>query len=296
MLRNWIVVQVVLATFFLLLFLTAQLLRIPMDPWFQGVAFIKEQGAEMVQSYLVDEYTARYHGPARRYWNLSDGGHFENMGGYELIRRRLRLIVIVDAEADPDYNFGGLADLIRKARIAFGAHIKFLDETEISDIMPDGYKHCFSALENLRRGKWVEEKLPVLKKEGKRQTIDPVDYQRHSLAHAAIDRVTYDCREKAETCLIYLKPTIIGDEPLDVLQYHVENPTFPQQATVDQFFDEAQWESYRALGEHIANHAFKAPKGENETVWWESLIDKVLQKQAEGIEGELRHEKQPDQR
>jgi len=243
-----------------------------------------------VQSYLLDEYTARYHGPARRYWNLSDGGHFENMGGYELIRRRLRLIVIVDAEADPDYNFGGLAELIRKARIDFGAHIKFLDESEISDLMPEGHKHCFSALENLRRGKWVEEKLPLLKQEGKRQTIDPVDYQRHSLAHAAIARVTYDCKEKAESCLIYLKPTIIGDEPLDVLQYHVENPTFPQQTTVDQFFDEAQWESYRALGEHIANHAFKAPKGENETVWWESLIDKVLQEKAEGIEGELRYE------
>ncbi|HBG07121.1 MAG: hypothetical protein A2075_14405 [Geobacteraceae bacterium GWC2_58_44] len=230
-----------------------------------------------VQSYLLDEYTARYHGTARKYWNLSDGGHFENMGGYELIRRRLRLIIIVDAEADPDYTFGGLAELIRKARIDFGADIRFLDESEIGDLMPDRFKHCFSALENLRRGKWVEESLPLLKREGKRQTIDPVDYQRHSLGHAALARVSYDCRQKAESCLIYLKPTIVGDEPLDVLQYHVENPSFPQQTTADQFFDESQWESYRALGEHIASHVFKAPEGKDQASWWESLIEKVLQ-------------------
>lgn len=230
-----------------------------------------------VQSYLLDEYTARYHGTARRYWNLSDGGHFENMGGYELIRRRLRTIVIVDAEADPDYTFGGLAELIRKARIDFGATIKFLEQPEIDRIMPRGYDHCFGALENLRRGKWVEENLPQLIKQGKRQTIDPVDYQRHSLAHAALARVTYGCDAKAQCCLIYIKPTIIGDEPLDVLQYHVENPTFPQQTTADQFFDEAQWESYRALGEHIANHMFAPPAGRDVAGWWEELAEKVLE-------------------
>lgn len=229
-----------------------------------------------VQSYLLDEYTARYHGTARRYWNLSDGGHFENMGGYELIRRRLRIIVIIDAEADPDYTFGGLAELIRKARIDFGATIRFLEQPEIDRIMPDGYDHCFGALENLRRGKWVEENLPMLIKQGKRQTIDPVDYQRHSLAHAALARVTYGCDDKAQSCLIYIKPTVIGDEPLDVLQYHVENPTFPQQTTVDQFFDEAQWESYRALGEHIANHMFAPPAGRDAAGWWEEIAGKVL--------------------
>jgi len=238
-----------------------------------------------VQSYLLDEYTARYHGTARQYWNLSDGGHFENMGGYELIRRRLRLIIIIDAEADPDYNFGGLAELIRKARIDFGAEIKFLEEHELNRVMPEGHRHCFSALKNLRRGKWVEEQLPPIdKKQGKRQTIDPVDHRRHSLAHAAIARVSYDCREEPQSALIYLKPTIMGDEPLDVLQYHVEYPSFPQQTTVDQFFDEAQWESYRALGEHIANRVFAAPGGEDETIWWESLVDRILQGTAESVE------------
>ena len=50
--------------------------------------------------------------------------------------------------------------------------------------------------------------------------------------------------------LLLVKPTLLGDEPSDVLQYAANHPRFPQEPTSDQFFDEAQWESYRALGEH----------------------------------------------
>ena len=35
-------------------------------------------------------------------------------------------------------------------------------------------------------------------------------------------------------------------------QYHGQYQEFPHEGTADQFFDEAQWESYRSLGEHIA--------------------------------------------
>ncbi len=60
-----------------------------------------------LQSYLIDEFMSQaFHGTARRLWYLSDGGNFENLGGYELIRRRLPPIVITyDAAADPDYDF-----------------------------------------------------------------------------------------------------------------------------------------------------------------------------------------------
>jgi hypothetical protein len=214
-----------------------------------------------VQSYLLDELTARFHGTARQHWYLSDGGHFENMGGYELIRRRLRLIIIVDAEADPDYTFGGLGNLVRKARIDFGAEIEFLDDDQL-DKLPDSHRLRFRSPESLRRGKWVEEHLPSAEmKPQLRQLIDPVDHLRHSLAHASLATVRYDGNPVPESCLLYLKPTIVGNEPRDVLQYHVEHPTFPQETTMDQFFDEAQWESYRTLGEHIAGEVFKPPPG-----------------------------------
>jgi hypothetical protein len=53
-----------------------------------------------------------------------------------------------------------------------------------------------------------------------------------------------------------VKPSITGDEPLDVLQYHHQNPAFPNEPTTDQYFDEAQWESYRKLGAHVGHVLF----------------------------------------
>lgn len=55
--------------------------------------------------------------------------------------------------------------------------------------------------------------------------------------------------------ILFLKPALSGDEQLnalDVWEYDTERKDFPQESTVDQFFDEAQWESYRKLGEHTA--------------------------------------------
>src|SRR4030095_5764901 len=77
-----------------------------------------------VQSCLMNEFFARFHGPSRRHWYLSDGGHFENTGCYELIRRRVPLIICSDAGQDPHYALLTFANLVRKARIAFGAEIQ----------------------------------------------------------------------------------------------------------------------------------------------------------------------------
>src|SRR5262249_39415934 len=79
-----------------------------------------------------------------------------------------------------------------------------------------------------------------------------VDYGGYSWRHAALARVQYADAPDRPTWLVYVKATMTGDEPLDVLQYHHENPAFPHQTTGDQFFDEPQGESYRKLGEHVA--------------------------------------------
>ncbi|NIR65451.1 MAG: hypothetical protein GWN61_14525, partial [candidate division Zixibacteria bacterium] len=64
------------------------------------------------------------------YVNVSDGGHIENLAIYELLRRRCKFIIVGDAEADPDLSFGGLAKLIRYARINMGIDI----EIELDDV------------------------------------------------------------------------------------------------------------------------------------------------------------------
>ena len=60
-----------------------------------------------------------------RYVYLSDGGHFENLGIYEMIRRRCRYIVVSDADCDPDYRLEDLGNAIRKVRVDLGVDIRF---------------------------------------------------------------------------------------------------------------------------------------------------------------------------
>jgi hypothetical protein len=59
-----------------------------------------------------------------RYINLSDGGHFENLGLYEMVLRRCKFILVVDAGQDFDYVFEDLGNAIRKIRIDLGIPIE----------------------------------------------------------------------------------------------------------------------------------------------------------------------------
>ena len=207
-----------------------------------------------VQSYLVDEFLGRFHGTARQYWCLTDGGHFDNTGAYELVRRRLPLMVIIDAEADPDYTYEGLGNLVRKVRSDFGAEIEFLREDEIRSLSEESNDGCrclryVGTLKMLRReGDREQEKAAA---DGREQEGTSERRWSPSRAHAAVARVTYRGEPKRRSILVYVKPTLLGNEPADITQYHASNPDFPHEPTVDQFFDESQWESYRKLGEII---------------------------------------------
>ena len=66
--------------------------------------------------------------------NISDGGHFENLGIYELVRRRCHVVVAVDAGCDPDYQFEDLANAVRKCWTDFGTRI----EIDLADLRPQG--------------------------------------------------------------------------------------------------------------------------------------------------------------
>jgi len=177
-----------------------------------------------VQMHLVDELLARFRGPNARRWYLTDGGHFENTGVYELIRRRLPLIVACDDGADPGYQYADIANLVRKARLDFSTEIAFLGPKELSD---GGLDAAFGTLDDVRRDA-------------------PGTFSRR---RAALARVSYP--DGREGRLVVLKPSLDGSEPRDLIQYQVAHPAFPQEPTGDQFFDEAQWESYRKLGEVI---------------------------------------------
>jgi hypothetical protein len=218
-----------------------------------------------VQSHLFDELLARFRGPNSRLWYLSDGGHFENTGVYELIRRRVPLIIVCDCGCDPDYGFEDLAQLTRMARVDFGAEIEFLDKQALDRSELGAARELFGSREDFaaKGPKKTDESTESGERKGGKTLRGP---------HALLARVAYPGPEDetgggGSSLLIVLKPSLSGDETLDVTQYHTAYPEFPQESTVDQFFDEAQWESYRKLGRHIGEQLF----GENATTTWLKL-------------------------
>jgi hypothetical protein len=89
--------------------------------------------------YLIKELFGRTDNQSR-YVSLSDGGHFENLGVYELVRRRCCYIVAIDAEEDGDMTMGGLAGVIRKCRMDFGVTIDI--DTKSLTRGPESRSHC----------------------------------------------------------------------------------------------------------------------------------------------------------
>jgi hypothetical protein len=155
----------------------------------------------------------------RPYVYLSDGGHFENLGLYEMVLRRCHLIVVSDASTDPDYKFDSLGMALRKIRIDLGIPIEFNQDFNIYTQYPS--------------------------KDSK---------------YASVGIIRYSCvdDECTDGVLIYIKASLSQtNEPRDVLHYHLENESFPQEFIGDQWFSESQFESYRVLGSHIVDEICK---------------------------------------
>ncbi|KLU04613.1 hypothetical protein RISK_003235 [Rhodopirellula islandica] len=168
--------------------------------------------------------------------NVSDGGHIENLGAFELLRRRCRLIIVSDAEADPNYQFDGLATLIRLAKLELNTEI----EIEVAPIRPHWPTD--------QSGRPIESKTSIR------------DY--HSQSPFAIGTITYPPGDSAvnapstQATLVYLKSSVTGNEELPISEYRDRHPDFPHQPTSDQFFDQDQFDAYRLLGCKIALEAF----------------------------------------
>jgi choline dehydrogenase-like flavoprotein len=201
---------------------------------FPAVTFFRRLGyflqdIFLTQTLLLSEWIAHFPGPWNRYWYLSDGGSFEVLGGYELIRRRVPRIIVSDASADPKYDMDSVANLMRKARLDFDARIEPFTAADIAAHVPSGVQGAIGTLDDLRAG----------------AAAGAV-----SRKHAALFWIRY-ARELPPSVMLYVKASVTGDESTDVLEYRSTHPEFPHEPTEDQFFDEEQWESYRALGRHV---------------------------------------------
>ncbi len=182
------------------------------------------------QAYLMDELQAKFFGLHRRSQYLTDGGHFENTGVYELLRpgRGVGFIFATDSGADKHYEFSDLAILIRLVRIDYGIELE-VDES-VGEV--DGLKDVIGTPQQFRA--WAEARAAG-------------SANAPFTRSAVLLKASYPGR--APHCwVVMFKPAVTSDAAEDVQQYALQNPDYPQQTTADQFFDEAQWESYRKLG------------------------------------------------
>lgn len=155
---------------------------------------------------------------------LTDGGHIENLGVYSLLKRHCKVIIAIDAEADPVMSFNAFLELERYARIDLGVTI---------DLPWEPIQDCSLAL-NKAYDAADDTGSPIPASPG---------------PHCAVGEIHYGPKETGT--LVYVKASLSGDEDDYVLDYKRRYRAFPHETTGDQFFSEEQLEVYRALGFHI---------------------------------------------
>jgi hypothetical protein len=196
--------------------------------------------------YLVSEMLGRYTRDTS-YINISDGGHFENSGAYELLRRNVRTIVVADNGADPRFLFGDLENLVRKARIDLGMAIVVADHEEVEALVGE------QGLPLFLNGSTEDWRARAAARSPDGVAAAPKDGAFCLLLKVCqrpwnVEKGDFDVEEALTGHILWIKPRLFEGLPLDITGYATEHPSFPQETTGDQFFDEAQWESYRALG------------------------------------------------
>ena len=173
----------------------------------------------------------------KKFLQISDGGHFEDLAVYELIRRKVKLIICCDGDADPDFSFSDLQVLLRRIGADFGARIDFHFKDQLERIIP---------------------REPDPEKVLARDPTENAYPVGAEFAEQGYIRGTITYPDEAETgTFILIKTTMIKGLDLTLRGYKGKHPDFPDESTADQFFDEEQFDAYRELGYVIADRMMK---------------------------------------
>ncbi len=196
--------------------------------------------------YFFKELLGRI-GSQNKMVNISDGGHIENFGAYELLRRGCRLIISVDAGEDRNYAFTDLNNFILRARNELGLEIRFRDNQQPEDVIRPKPSQVYSkqrfAVADIYQW-WEDDKIVF-----------------HADQVTPDEIVNFDQPKKIGT-FVYIKSSVTapsGKPDLDkkdelkygTYKYKIYHPEFPHESTGDQFFDPIQWEAYYQLGQYL---------------------------------------------
>jgi hypothetical protein len=192
-------------------------------PWFHMPNLLKP-GIAALTGRRLDEVGG--------YVQLSDGGHFENLAIYELIRRRVDFMLISDAGQDTQFSFEDLSNAIERVRVDFGVNLRFqYDAFDLSHLIPG------SATSDNEAGKNFARKYQLATRG---YAIGTIEYPKGDLG-----------------LVVYVKSTLTRHLPGDLYGYKARNNDYPHQTTLDQFFDEDQFEAYRELGYRLTTQLFR---------------------------------------
>jgi hypothetical protein len=178
--------------------------------------------------------------------NISDGGHVENLGAYELLRRRCKVFIVGEGESDPDGKFPGLSTLMRLAEIDMNIKISFRPGS-----LERMYGKPMPATENQANGAG----------EGSDRTTESTK------SHFSVGKISYprrDGQEKETGYMLYVRSSLVGDEDQIIQSYERSNLAFPHESTADQMFNEGQFEAYRRLGAKMMSDTLKTLSGNND--------------------------------
>jgi Patatin-like phospholipase len=154
---------------------------------------------------------------------VTDGGHYENLGLVELLRRGCRTIYCFDAGGGTSSS--ALVEAIALAHSELNVEIDM--EPQARELAEDPATH--RSRRCVARGRIT---YPPAEPDG-----TPVD-----------------------GTLFYVRSVVAEDAPWDILAYQETDALFPHHSTLDQFFDDRKFEAYRALGHHAAERALGLPK------------------------------------
>lgn len=203
--------------------------------------------------YLFREIVGRFRF-ADRYLYVTDGGHWENLGLVELLRRGCTEIYCLSAAGDGPVGFGTMAEAIALAREELGVEF---DGLELSPLRP--------TIGSADAG--ARPKRQLLRRAARNSAPVPAAYAGQAYVAA---KFSYPARLRADGRpvsgrILFVEAALTEDIPWDVQGYAESRGRFPDESTLDQFFDHRQFESYRRLGEFQMTRALASNS-------WEGLL------------------------
>ena len=165
----------------------------------------------------------------------TDGGHYDNLGLVEMLRRRCKRIYCIDASGAGPPLDDTLAGAITLAREELGVEITLTKAA--LDLVPGG-----------------------------RDPLEPADSladlnKRLSSSAVTIGNITYPKLAgygQAHGKLVFAQAVLTPDMPYQLLDFPQDDVGFPHDSTADQWFNAAQFDAYQQLGHIIGQAAARA--------------------------------------